>query len=518
VSRGTGVARLALVAAVLGPTYLGNTFQATNQIPTLTYQVLIGSLLSSLLVPPLVRAIDTSEPGEVERLAGSLLGLAMAVFAVSSLLLLLAGPVLLRVLSAGVEDPGIASAQRRTGWILLLATAPQVVLYGVASVGEAALFARDRFSLAAAAPSLENVGLIVTLVLAAAVFGTGVDVDTVRTSELLLLGVGSTVAVAVHALAKWGGAWRAGIRLVPNTHWRTPEVRQVVRRAGPTIGYAVLTTLLQFLVVVVANSVAGGVVAFQVGLQLMYFPVALAARSVSVTLLPVLSRLAAVRDLQRFRDELARGLSLALFVVLPAAVFYLGMAGPIASSFAFGEMATPRGVTLLTVATGALAIGVLGEAVFVISTLASYARDDTRSPFDAMVVRAGVTVVPAVVALTVLDGAAVIFLLGLAISAGNAAGAWHLGRRLRKWLPRTGGPVVSPALRAAGAALLMVVPARAVVVLTDELLDGGWKHGVGLALAGATAAGVYLLAHRRWRSPELRSWVSSLRSSDQGAC
>jgi peptidoglycan biosynthesis protein MviN/MurJ (putative lipid II flippase) len=225
------------------------------------------------------------------------------------------------------------------------------------------------------------------------------------------------------------------------------------------------------------------VVAFQVGLQLMYFPVALAARSVSVTLLPVLSRLAAVRDLQRFGDELARGLSLALFVVLPAAVFYLGMAGPIASSFAFGEMATPRGVTLLTVATGALAIGV-----------------------------------PAVVALTVLDGAAVIFLLGLAISAGNAAGAWHLGRRLLKWLPRTGGPVVSPALRAAGAALLMVVPARAVVVLTDELLDGGWKHGVGLALAGATAAGVYLLAHRRWRSPELRSWVSSLRSSDQGAC
>jgi putative peptidoglycan lipid II flippase len=507
---------LALVAAVLGPTYLGNTFQATNQIPTLTFQLLIGSLLSSLFVPPLVRAIDSSERRDVERLAGSLMGLAMVVFAASAVLLLLSGPLLLRVLSAGVENPDVAAAQRRAGWILLLATAPQVVLYGVASVAEAALFARDRFSLAAAAPSLENVGLVLTLMASAVIYGTDVDVDGVRTSQLLLLGLGSTAGVLVHAGAKWWGAWRAGIRLIPNTEWRTPEVRQIIRRAVPTIGYAVLTTLLQFVIVVVANSVAGGVVAFQVGLQLMHFPVAITARSVSVTLLPVLSRLAALPDLQRFRDELARGISLTFFVAIPAAVLYLGMAGPIASAIAFGEMATSQGVTLLTVSIGALAVGVLGEAAFVIATLASYAHDDTRSPFDGMVVRAAVTIVPAVVALVYLDGTAVLLVLGIAISAGNVASAWHLGRRLRAWLPRLGDPVWAPALRAVGAAALMIVPARGVAALAAETVDARWRHGAGLVLGGVTGAAVYLFAHRTWRSPELRSWLSSVRSSGQG--
>ena len=54
VSRVTGFARVAVIAAVLGPTYFGNTFQAINQLPNLIiYGLLMGSLFSSLLVPSL---------------------------------------------------------------------------------------------------------------------------------------------------------------------------------------------------------------------------------------------------------------------------------------------------------------------------------------------------------------------------------------------------------------------------------------------------------------------------------
>ena len=512
VSRATGVGRLLLVAAVLGPTYFGNTFLATNQIPTLTFQLLIGSLLSSLLVPPLVRAIDTSDRRDVERLAGSLLGLAMVVFAVSSLLLLLSGPILLHFLSAGVEEPAVAAAQRRAGWILLLATAPQVVLYGVASVGEAALFARGRFGLAAAAPSLENIGLIVTLIANAVIFGTDVGIEEVETPQLLLLGLGSTAAVALHASVKWWGAGRAGIRLFPNADWKRLEVREVMRRAVPTMGYAVLTTALQFAIVVVSNGVAGGVVAFQVGLQLMYFPVAITARSVSVAMLPVLSRLAALREFQAFRDQLARGVSLSFFIAVPAAVLYLGMAGPIASAVAFGEMATPGGVVLLAVSIASLSGGVLGEAAFVMSTLASYAHDDARSPFRAMAVRATVTVAGAIVALTVAEGAALLLVLGVAISAGNLLSAMHLAGRLRAWLPKLGEPVVAPVLRALGAAFLMIVPARLFAMLVSAVIDGRSRHVAAAGAGALVGSALYCAVHLISRSPELRLWRSSLRS------
>jgi peptidoglycan biosynthesis protein MviN/MurJ (putative lipid II flippase) len=56
VSRATGLVRVAVIAAVLGPTYLGNTYQFTNSVPNLVYYGLLGgALVSSLLVPTLVK-------------------------------------------------------------------------------------------------------------------------------------------------------------------------------------------------------------------------------------------------------------------------------------------------------------------------------------------------------------------------------------------------------------------------------------------------------------------------------
>ena len=51
-SRFTGFIRLAVVGAVLGPTYLTNTFQALIQFPLLVYAALTGSVFTMLLVPP----------------------------------------------------------------------------------------------------------------------------------------------------------------------------------------------------------------------------------------------------------------------------------------------------------------------------------------------------------------------------------------------------------------------------------------------------------------------------------
>ena len=72
VSRVTGLVRIVVIAAVLGPTYLGNTFQAINQLPNLTYQALTGSVLSMMLVPRLVPHVDGADRGELRRVAGLL--------------------------------------------------------------------------------------------------------------------------------------------------------------------------------------------------------------------------------------------------------------------------------------------------------------------------------------------------------------------------------------------------------------------------------------------------------------
>ena len=71
VSRTTGLGRAIVIGAVPGPTFLANTFVATNTIPNMAYFAIAGTVLSSVVVPAIVR-IDaaTGIPAPPISLAG----------------------------------------------------------------------------------------------------------------------------------------------------------------------------------------------------------------------------------------------------------------------------------------------------------------------------------------------------------------------------------------------------------------------------------------------------------------
>src|SRR5256885_13569262 len=97
ISRVTGVIRFAVIAAVLGPTFFGNTYQFTNSLPNLLYYgLLAGSLFSALLVPALVRHIDAHDQQSSERVAGGFLGITLVLLLVGAPLAITAGPLGLR--------------------------------------------------------------------------------------------------------------------------------------------------------------------------------------------------------------------------------------------------------------------------------------------------------------------------------------------------------------------------------------------------------------------------------------
>ena len=190
-SRITGFGRVVVVAAVLGPTYLGNVFQATNNLPNLVYMALIGALISSLLVPPLIRLVDQGDRLATERLAGAFLGTALLVFGVVAVLVVLTGPLILELFTVGVADAEQAAGQRAVGHLLLLLCMPQLLLYGVVGTCEAVMNAHGRFALPSAAPISENLGVILTMVATGVIFGIGQE-SAIQTEQLVLMGVGCT--------------------------------------------------------------------------------------------------------------------------------------------------------------------------------------------------------------------------------------------------------------------------------------------------------------------------------------
>src|SRR3954452_1920879 len=303
VSRVTGLARGIAVAAVLGPTYLGNLFQAMYVVPALLYQMLAGSLFVALLVPVLVRYADARDTHAAQRIASGFLTATGAVLGGIALLGVVGAPLILRVFSVGVADPAAAAEQQRLGLVLLALMMPQLVLFAIAGTGAAVMNAHGRFAMAAGAPALENLGVVAVMGVTAVVFGTGHDVHDLTAAQVTFMGVGATAAVAMHAGAQWCGAARVGVKLLPRAGWRDAEVRTVLRRSIMSFGVAALEGARPLFGLPAANRVAGGVVAFQLAMNFASLPVALGAKPVGTALLPQLARRARDRSYALLHDD-----------------------------------------------------------------------------------------------------------------------------------------------------------------------------------------------------------------------
>jgi putative peptidoglycan lipid II flippase len=505
VSRITGFGRVAVIAGVLGPTYFGNTYQITNTLPNIIYYgLLAGSLVSSILVPALVGYIDSRNRGSCERVAGGVLGLLLVGLAGLIPIVLLGAPFLLRLASLGSAHPEIGLAQERIARWFLVMMLPQVFLYAVVGCSSAIMHAQRRFALAAAAPAIENVVSIAVLGGTWLIYRGSTSLEQVPTGQLLLLGLGTTGAVALHAATQWYGAWRTGITLRPLPGWRDREVRAVLRRALPSLAQAALGAVQMLSVLFVANRVAGGVVAYQIAANFFYLPIALGATPVALSLLPRLSRLHQGGDERLFRDTVVRGLRFALFIAAPAAATLALLAPVCARAVSFGQMASGDGYLMVAATLVALAPGIVGETGFLVGTYISYSRGETWSPLRSMLVKFTACLAVLAVALSV-HGTAVVTIAGVAVSVAALTAAAHRVAMVLRGLP-------------AGEERLGVAVVRiglGVAAMTGPLLIGtrllGPVRGQLEALAGAVAIGavgivVYVAVLGLLRAPEA-AWL-----------
>ena len=510
VSRFTGVLRGITVAAVLGATYLANTYQFTNSLPNLVfYGLLAGSMFSSLLVPALVGHIDSGDRAAAARTAGGLFGMALLGMLAIVPLVVIATPWLLRFGSAGATSPAAAS-QAHIGLVLVLLLLPQVPLYAIVGTATAVQNAYRRFALPSAAPALENLGTIAVLGVVAFLYAHVATERRPSPALLLLLGIGTTGAVLLHAAVQWWGAKRVGIVLVPRAGWRDPQVRETLRRSVPALAQAALEALLLGALLLAADRVPGGVVAFQLATNFYFLPVALAASPVALSLVPRLSRMTGPGQAGLFRDTYLRGLAFACFFAVPAATAYAVLSQPVAGAIGFGAFGATDGRDLIAAALRGLGPAIIGETLFLVSTYACYARKDTGRPLRAMIIQVivcggGIAVAEQFRGTDLLTG------LGLAMSAGSVAGALYLVRSLRRQLPRGGEQTLLPFLQTVIASAIMAAPAWAIgSVLAGRLTSAPGRVATVLVVSVA-GAGIYFAAQAAMGAEQMQWLTGALR-------
>jgi len=510
VSRITGFGRAIVVAAVLGPTYFANLFQTASAMPAVVNDLLVGSLITSMLVPRLVPHVDSSDVTAIRRIANGFLGTTLAAGAVVLALCAVIAPLLLNLLTAPVADDAVRAQQIQIGWPILALLMPQIFFYGIAATGVAVQHAHGRFSLAAAAPAVENIGVMAVMAASVVVYGAGIDVDEVTMPQIVLLALGSTAAVGAHAALQWWGAFRLGVTLAPRAGWLDPDVRRIFRLAVPSGGYAALSSITYFALLIIAGAIPGGTVAFQIGYKFFSLPAALCARPLATAQLPQLARNVHRDDLVTFQSTYRSSLALAGFIALPASFAFVGMHDLLARAVSFGEMGTAAGMALVAAAIGSLGAGIIGDAAFIISTSASYARRDAIRPLRAMVVRTVIAFAGMAVAASVMQGAAILWTLGLSVSVANLVSAAYLHQSLARILPRAAG---IDRLRLIGdlAASAVAVLIGMAIVRLQAGSDAMERDRVLVGIVAITISGMtYLLIQWARGSSELKSLLAKI--------
>ncbi len=381
-SRLTGAVRTVVLAS-FGLGALTDTYNQANTTPNMVYELVAGGVLSATLVPLFTQLLrrDTRRSRDG---VNAIVSLFAVIVVVASLALAVAAPLILRIPYGDRAD----HEKLVLGTRLLRLFAPQVACYGFVTIATAFLNIRRRFFAPMVAPVLNNVVVIIMLLWVRRLLHasrTGVsDLERIGhdTSTLLLLGLGTTAGVLAMALALLPAL--RGTELALGWRWEPshPAIRELVRLSAWTFGYVACNVAALFFVQRAASKGSDGdYSAYTIAFQTFFLlPHGLFAVSVATALQPELSEAFLERRRNRFRSTLARGIRMQMTVMVPAAVGYLVLAGPIASIFRAGDM-TAADADRLAGVIRAFAVGLPFFSLYLLLMNACKAMRDTRITF-----------------------------------------------------------------------------------------------------------------------------------------
>jgi putative peptidoglycan lipid II flippase len=243
-SRVLGLVRTVVFAKTVGAGCLGTAYVTANQVPNLIVELAIGGALSSAMVPVLARsakraAADPRAKAHVEQTSSALLTWSVVILLpVTVLIAVVAGPV---SQALNPVNPNAACSHAdmiNATSFMLVAFAPQIMLYGFSVVLFGLLQAYRKFGATSLAPVIGNV-VTITAFLVFASLDHNAPLASTPLTAMLVLSIGTTLNIGMLVLVALPATWRLHLR------WRLTLKfpAGVVRRAS---GLA-LVGLLEFL-------------------------------------------------------------------------------------------------------------------------------------------------------------------------------------------------------------------------------------------------------------------------------
>jgi putative peptidoglycan lipid II flippase len=426
ISRVTGVGRDIALTAALGFYLVSDAYSLGNTMPNVLYLLIIGGALNAVFIPQLVRRMkDDADGGQAyaDRLI-TLAGLVLLAFSVTAVLL---APVLVDLYATSAYD----DSQRELATAFARLMLPQIFFYGVYALLSQVLNARGKFGAPMFAPILNNIVAIATFIIFIVIAGTSAAADDALTpSEVTLLGLGTTLGVAVQALILLPVLMRAGYRWHPRFDWRGSGLGKAGHLAIWTLllvvvnqaGYIVITRLATLANVnaLADGTTPAGLTTYQKAHLIFMLPHSVITVSIVTALLPALSRIAHSGRLHQVGADVSGAMRLVAALIVPIGVILLVVSpGITILLFGYGA-ATPEQAELAGVITSIFMLGLLPFTLFYVLFRGFWAIEDTRTPFLVSVLMNVVALGVAIPLFYAVSGGAQV----AALAVGYVCGFW----------------------------------------------------------------------------------------------
>jgi putative peptidoglycan lipid II flippase len=501
VSRLTGLFRVLVLAWVLGFTPIADSFNLANTVPNMLFDLVLGGVAGATFIPVFVERLAKDGERRAWKSISSVVTGALIVLAVASIIAWFCAPWIIDGFTAFRETKSTASLavlaqQRAVATDLLRWFVPQIFFYGVIGVATALLNIRNRFGVAAWVPVANNIVCIGVLIWFHLVDPTPMLSTLGGSTDLMWLGLGTTLGVAIQFLCLLPSLFRSDLwRLTFRFNWKDPALRAVSRLGSWTLLVVVLNQLSLFIVLAFAFGIGGDgpVSAYTYGWSFMQMPYAVVVVSVLGVLTPQLAGMSTAEDFAGLSERLRFGLRQSLVIIVPCTLVLLVLAQPIVAILL--NHLNARHSILAGTVLAVLAAGLPGFTVFQLCVRGLQSMQRAREVFYLYALQNVLTIILCVAigrhSMAGLTASVSIAYSAAAVVALAALARHHVNIASEIWSRHV--------RRSLGASLV------AALVMALAYSAPTWNHGVGLVtrflfavFAGLLAYGlvVVLLHHR----------------------
>lgn len=527
VSRLSGFVRSTLLAAALGTALHADVFTIANTIPNMLYILLAGGVFNAVLVPQLVRAMKNDADGGAAY-TNRVITLAAVFLALVSVLLVLAAPLLMRVLLDPAYFTAEFAEQRESVIDLARYCLPQVFFYGMFVLVGQVLNSRGSFGPMMWAPIANNVIAVTMLVVYLLTFGPARGSELTggySTDAEAVLGIGSTLGIAAQFLILVPYLKRAGFTFRPRFDFRGSGLGHTFRLGVWTVLFVVVNQIAYTVVVRIASSgtIQGaaetgtgaegtGYTVYSGAFLLAMVPHAIITVSLATAVLPRLSAYAADGDLGRLGESIASTLRSTYALVLPVLAL-LPIAAPDVASLVWGYGSAQVTYVDFVAPLSLFSIGLFFFTAHYLMLRGFYALEQTRRVFFIQCAVSTANVVAAVALTRDIEPGDTASRLVLAYAVAYAVGAVVSYVQLSGQLGGLGGRrLLRFGVRIAAVVALTATAAWLAREGGNRLLEGTDKLTVlaHLGMIGTAGGLSYLLLARLFRLDEVAEVTRTL--------